>query len=213
MSKLLKLWAHRRFDSQGAFERVIDPHMTALYRLAWRWCGNASDAEDLLQELMCKLYPRRTEVLAVDKLRPWLIRVMYRLFVDGTRRQRPLAFSALAPAGGEAEPDGDGPDFADNLEIEADDNPEADADRQLSRERLEHALQRLPEARRALLVMHDVEGYSLPELADMLETPAGTLKVQLHRTRERLRTLLWNTGCNPSPGPCVSSSEDVTHEL
>src|SRR5713101_2444787 len=70
------------------------------------------------------------------------------------------------------------------------DGPEEDAERSGQRERILRALDRLNPEQRAVVAMHDVEGYSLEELATMLETPLGTLKSRLHRARQRLRALL-----------------------
>lgn len=206
MSKLLKLWAHPRFNSESLFEKAMESHITALYRLAWRWCGNPQDAEELLQELLCKLYPKRRDVLAVEQLRPWLIRVMYRLFVDTTRRQRVRPSSMNAMERADEDP------LAD-LEIETADRPDAVTETQLTNARLQAALDRLPEAQRILILMHDVEEYPLPELETLLDTPLSTLKSRLHRGRERLRNLLWEEDATDLPGSCVLSIEDANHEL
>src|SRR5438874_12742244 len=68
--------------------------------------------------------------------------------------------------------------------------PEDEAERRGQRERIMRALDRLNTEQRAVVAMHDVEGYSLEELETMLETPLGTLKSRLHRARQRLRALL-----------------------
>jgi len=51
---------------------------------------------------------------------------------------------------------------------------------------------------RAVVVLHDIEGYSLEELAHLLDTPLGTLKSRLHRARAQLRSLLM---MEPKPVP------------
>jgi len=70
------------------------------------------------------------------------------------------------------------------------DGPEQDAERSALRDRILLAVRQLNPEQRAIVAMHDVEGYSLEELAKMLETPIGTLKSRLHRARQRLRALL-----------------------
>ena len=52
------------------------------------------------------------------------------------------------------------------------------------------AWERLGEEHRAVLSMHDIEDYTLPELAQIMDIPLGTLKSRLHRARARLRELL-----------------------
>ncbi|MFQ5488882.1 MAG: RNA polymerase sigma factor, partial [Gammaproteobacteria bacterium] len=84
MAKILG-FSSKRAD-QAHFERLLRPHLEQLYRLAYRFTGNATDAEDLVQDLLIKIYPRREELKQVEKLRPWLARVMYNLFIDHKRR-------------------------------------------------------------------------------------------------------------------------------
>ena len=63
-------------------------------------------------------------------------------------------------------------------------------DQQLTQERILAVWPLLGEDHRVVLAMHDIEDYSLPELAQMLDVPIGTLKSRLHRARARLRELL-----------------------
>lgn len=163
--------------SATQFEGLLRPHVEFLYRLAWRFSGSVADAEDLVQDLLLKLYPRAAELTAIEQLRPWLARVLYRQYVDLARRR---ARSLEEPADLEA------------LETAAapEDGPESRAERGELRARLLAALDGLNAEQRAVVVLHDVEGYSLEELEPILEAPLGTLKSRLHRGRERLRALL-----------------------
>src|SRR5262245_39417832 len=70
------------------FERLLREHVPALYRSAYRWTGTVDRAEDLVQQLLMRLYPRLAELRKLDRLRPWALRVMYRIFVDELRRER-----------------------------------------------------------------------------------------------------------------------------
>ncbi len=160
-------------------------HVEYLYRVAYRFCGNnQADAEDLVQDLLIKLYPRVEEIRALEHLRPWLVRVMYRQFIDQVRRNKrsPLY----------------GADDVMKLEIAADEGQTAAS--LLEQERLQHqlltAMNALNEEQRAVVSLHDIEGYTLQELEDMLETPIGTLKSRLHRARAKLRGVL-----EPFAGP------------
>src|SRR6266850_6068124 len=87
------------------FEDLLRPQVEYLYRLAWRFTGSVADAEDLVQDVLIKLFPRTRELLEIERLRPWLARVLYRQFVDSIRKQ------ARSPNAG----------FADDAEGE--DNP------------------------------------------------------------------------------------------
>ncbi len=155
------------------FERVIGPDMDHLRRLAIRLTGNTDDAADLLQDLMLRLQPRMDEVVALERPRPWLSRVLYRLFVDEWRRRR-----SGPEIDGSVEPDAAAGGGLD---------PENAFEQGLTRARLQNALDRLPAFQRELVIMHDVEGYTLVEVAEITATPTGTLKSRLHRARAALR--------------------------
>jgi len=159
------------------FERALQPHLDTLRRLALRLTGSAEDAEDLMQEFLTRLYPRAGKVMAVEQLRPWLMRVLYRQFVDRWRRRR-------------ADPVIEDDTEPDDRAGDAIDMPDAVFDRQLTAERLQAALDRLPAPQRELVILHDVEGYTLPEVAQILEVSLGTLKSRLHRARRRVRDML-----------------------
>ncbi len=159
------------------------PQVEYLYRLAWRFTGSVADAEDLVQDLLLKLYPRTAELYEIEQLRPWLARVLYRQFVDSVRQQ------ARSPITVIADDPSDGENALDAFPA-AKDGPEDCAERSAWRERILAALQQLNPEQRAVVAMHDIEGYSLEELETILATPLGTLKSRLHRARQRLRALL-----------------------
>lgn len=165
------------------FDDLLRPQIEYLYRLAWRFTGSVADAEDLVQDVLIKLFPKTEEMLGIKKLRPWLARVLYHQYVDSVRhRARSPALEVVGGAEGEDDP-------MDTLPT-AVAGPEEQAERGAWRERLVAALGQLNPEQRAVIAMHDVEGYSLEELETMLETPLGTLKSRLHRARQRLRALL-----------------------
>jgi len=165
------------------FDDLLRPQVEYLYRLAWRFTGSVADAEDLVQDVLLKLFPRTEEMLAIQKLRPWLARVLYHQYVDSVRqRARSPALEVVGDTEGDDDP-------LDTLPA-AVAGPDEQAEQGAWRERLVAALGQLNPEQRAVIAMHDVEGYSLEELETMLETPLGTLKSRLHRARQRLRALL-----------------------
>lgn len=168
------------------FERLLREHVPALYRSAYRWTGAVDRAEDLVQQLLLRLYPRLPELRKLDQVRPWALRVMYRIFVDELRRTRssPVLFGA------ESAPDGELPAENDEAWLDPGPGPPELTERQLTQERLVRAWEQLGAEHRMVLAMHDIEDYSLPELAGIMDIPLGTLKSRLHRARARLRELL-----------------------
>lgn len=176
-----------RPDPAQAFEELLEPLIPVLFRHAFRWTAARDQAEDLVQELLVRLYPRMEEVAALQRVQPWALKVMYRIFVDQHRRERnsPVQSVDALPASADAPVEAP-------LEGYPDDGPGPPelVERQLTGERLAAAWARLGQDHRVVVALHDIEGYGLEELAEMLETPVGTLKSRLHRARNRLRTLL-----------------------
>jgi RNA polymerase sigma-70 factor (ECF subfamily) len=170
-----------RQSHAAEFDRLLRDHVPALYRSAYRWTGAPDRAEDLVQEVLVRLYPKLEEIRGLDRVRPWALRVMYRIFVDQIRRERssPVHFG-VEPGG-----DDEGQEFIDPSL-----GPAELLEQQLTQERIVAAWDRLGEEHRVVLAMHDIEDYSLPELAQIMEIPLGTLKSRLHRARAKLRELL-----------------------
>jgi len=160
---------------RASFEALLRPHLERLYRLAFRFTGSRADAEDLVQELCTRVLPDVETLRRLDRPGPWLARALHNLYVDQVRRRvrSPVDSVAELP---EVESGAPGPE-----ELAASD---------LTLERIEAALAHLPPEQRAVIAWHDIEGYTLEELADVQRLPLGTLKSRLHRARAALRRLL-----------------------
>lgn len=181
-------------DPAAEFDRLLRPLIPVLYRHAYRWTAARDRAEDLVQDLLVRLYPRLDELAALDRVQPWALRVMYRIFVDQHRRaaNSPVRPMDEAPSTGSGEPADPGEAFADDAQ-----DPPALVERELVARQIEAAWAQLGEDHRVVVAMHDIEGYGLDELSGLLDTPVGTLKSRLHRARAKLRDLL-------AEEPCIS---------
>lgn len=176
-------------SSREHFMRLVQPHIEPLFRLAWRLTGTRHDAEDLLQELLLKLYPRTDELARVEQLRPWLARVLYRMFIDEKRRSNrsPLHLAI------DNSPDDNVPAALDEHR-QTEEPPESGLQRSHDQQLVEACIRRLSGDHRDVLLLHDIEGYALKEMEAILDCPIGTLKSRLHRARARLRELLEEEG-------------------
>ncbi len=169
-------------ESQSAiFERIVRPHFDRLYRLAWRLAGSKAEAEDLFQELLLKAYGKVDQLIDIEEPGTWLSRVMYNLFIDQQRRFRRQRMQTVD----EGHLPGDG-----LAALAGDLDPVADKLRYDKLASLDHALNRLSEEHRTVVLLHDTEGYKLSEIQAITNTPVGTLKSRLHRARARLREIL-----------------------
>jgi RNA polymerase sigma-70 factor (ECF subfamily) len=159
------------------FAALVEPHYDVLYRVAYRLTRSVHDAEDLAQEVCARAFPRLDEIEKLEQPRGWLLRVLYRLFVDSVRRYERKFVGSID-------------DVDERALVSEQPGPLEEAERALARRRLDDAWRHLDEEQRALLALHDVEGYSLLELNEITGIKEGTLKSRLHRARVRLGKLL-----------------------
>lgn len=154
------------------------PHVSYLYRVAYRLTNNADAAEDLLQDIMLHFYPRLQELKCIESLRPWLVRSVYNRFIDNVRKNKRNPVSdALEES---------------VLEVVADHaaEPERETEQDLMNQRISQALDLLNDDQRDVVMLHDMEGYTLTELAEIMAVPVGTLKSRLHRARNSIKEFL-----------------------
>lgn len=166
---------HSGESESDRFATLIRQHYASLYRAAYRLTRSTVDAEDLVQEVCVRAYPRLCEIEGLEQPRGWLLRVLYRLFVDLRRRYERTHVRAID----EEE------EFASSVP-----GPAEEADRALQRLRVEEAWRHLSQEQRLLLALHDIEGYTLAEIHSLTGLKDGTIKSRLHRARVRLGRLL-----------------------
>lgn len=181
------------------FDQLMRGHVRPLYRYAFRWTGDADQAEDLVQETLTRLFSELPRLREIEQIRPWAARVMYRIFVDWLRRanRSPVVFVGRSGATGEPLDD-------ENEHVEARDDAwstEELTEKAFERERIVTAWAGLAQHHRVVLSLYDIEGYSLEEVAQIIEVPVGTAKSRLSRARNRLRELL-NDGTDSGSPTC-----------
>jgi RNA polymerase sigma-70 factor (ECF subfamily) len=164
-------------EAYERFAALVQPHYEVLYRTAYRLTRSTHDAEDLAQEVCARAYPRLDEIERLEQPRGWLLRVMYRLFVDWSRRYERTHVASM--------------ETVDVLAMASEEAGPAElAEMLLDGRHLDRAWQRLDREQRALLALHDVEGYTLEEINRITGLKEGTLKSRLHRARVRLGKFL-----------------------
>lgn len=164
------------------FEERIRPYAKSCYQTAYRLTGSRSDTEDLVQELFIKLYQQFDQWAAMEEPIGWIKRVLYNLHVDLYRKK-------ARTHGINEQTRNDEEGVLDRL-VSGGASPEDAAQSSQKQERLLAALSQLDGEQRALVTLHLLEGYTLEEASTLLDTPLGTLKSRLHRSKAQLKKLL-----------------------
>jgi RNA polymerase sigma-70 factor, ECF subfamily len=158
----------------AAFEQLVDRHRPVVVRVAARIVG-AEDAEDVSQDAFLRAFHRLDRFRGEAPFRAWLLRITHNAALDHLARRRaepvdPQQFDASEPSA--ARPP------AERLELRE------------RIERLERKLRGLSAEHRAVLVLRDAEGMSYEEIADITDSPLGTVKGRLHRARREFIEML-----------------------
>jgi RNA polymerase sigma-70 factor (ECF subfamily) len=156
-----------REGSERAFEILYDRHTPRAYQTAWRILGGSrADADDAVQETWLRaigsLDGRR---IGGSDFGAWLRSIAAHVAIDIVRKQVRLEFDA-------------------NVDAPLDETDDA------SRLDLETAIASLPGGYRAVLVLHDIEGFTHEEIGERLGIAAGTSKAQLFKARRAVRARL-----------------------
>lgn len=184
-------------QSKDAFAALINPYLDKLYRLAYRLTSNVDDAQDLVQDVLLKLYGRRDELTSIREISPWLGRVLFNQFIDDKRRYGRQPIKAIDTSA----------DVEDHVDVANGAEPESSTEQHQTNRRLIAALARLSEEHRIVVLLHDAEGYKLNEIQELTGTSLGTLKSRLHRARGRLREILEKDGTFSGASTCSSVDE------
>lgn len=158
-----------------AFGELVRRHRDRLWAVALRTLGNPDDAADGLQDGLLNAFRRAGSYRGDAAVTTWLHRIVVNACLDRTRRVAARPTSVL-------EED----DHSQRL-ASPDSDPADTATRRLD---IQNALGTLPTDQRVPLVLVDMEGYSVAEVAQLLGVPAGTVKSRCARARAKLAPLL-----------------------
>jgi RNA polymerase sigma-70 factor (ECF subfamily) len=173
-------------NDRAAFNEIVLRYKDKVYNYIYRMVRNATDAEDLTQETFVRAYLSLHSFQSRASLNTWLFRIATNLCIDHSRRAKRTQglVTSLSPDNEEEE---------EGLQR---DIPDATFDPQrllLNKElgeKLEKALQELPEKLRMVVLLYDVEGLSYEEIAAIAGCPLGTVKSRLFNARAVLRRKL-----------------------
>ena len=185
------------------FTRDALPHLDALYSAALRYTRNPADAEDLVQEAFAKAYAAFHQFRPGTNLRAWLHRILTNTYINTYRkRQRqPQQVSADATSG-----EDDNFSLYDRIADATAAPAEVEALSHLTDDEVKQALADLPEQFRMAVYLADVEGFRYAEIAEIMDTPIGTVMSRLHRGRAALQRALFEYAQKRGLVPAASSA-------
>jgi RNA polymerase sigma-70 factor (ECF subfamily) len=153
-----------------AWDELVELYGERIYNLALHFAGNREEAEDLTQEIFLRLYTHLRQYRGDCPLVSWALRLSRNLCIDHYRRNRQERRSlrvsdevlAHVPA-------------VDDIHAETQWREEVEA--------VHAALGEMPEEMAEVVLLRDLQGWSLEEVAASLDIPIGTVKSRLHRAR------------------------------
>lgn len=174
-----QLIARAQSGDEQAFATLFDQHKRRVYSLCLRMTGDMAEAEDLSQEAFLQLFRKIATFRGESAFSTWLHRLVVNVVLMHLRRKGLQQVSL---------------DDVDASQDEPVKREYGDDDKRLlhsiDRITLSRAIEGLPPGYKAVLVLHDIEGYEHNEIAQILNCSVGNSKSQLHKARLKLREVL-----------------------
>lgn len=174
----LALVDRARQGDADAFGLLVRAYQHRLVNFAGAMLGNAADAEDVAQEAFLRAWRSIGGFRGGSSFKTWLYQIAANAARTSRTRRRGRPEEPRGDAAATPEAFGQ-PRAADDVEAAV-----------VDRDRLDRALQALPEEWRAAVVLRDVEGLEYAEIARALQVPIGTVESRIFRGRARLRALI-----------------------
>jgi len=164
-----------------AFAALVSQYQKKVYYVAYQMLGNHLDADEVVQETFVRIYRRRKELTDVTNFTSFLVRVATNYAIDLLRKQKghsQIDDSTALPGETQME-------LARQVRT-----PREEFRDKVVMEEIRRALDTLPPRQRTTALLHDVEGYSKAEVAEILGCPEATVRSNLHIARKKLKAIL-----------------------
>ena len=178
MNELL-LISRARGGDREAFGALVEQYRDNVYRLAYRMCGNAYDADEAAQEAFVAAWRALPNFRGDAKFSTWLYRLTTNAAIDVMRREKRHQTVG----------DGEMVDLADDA-----DSPQETVERTEQQEAVQKALSTLSEEYREVLLLRYMEELDYAEIAEVLQLPSGTVKSRINRAKAALKAALLKSG-------------------
>ncbi len=168
-------------DDIQSFNILVDRYKNQLLNFIFRFIGDRTVAEDLVQETFLRLYRKKHYYKEIAKFSTWIYTIAGNLAKSELRRRKRRNFLSINNASDE-KTDFDLPD--------RDANPMENTETSIVLREINKAISELPEHFKEVVLMRDVQELSYEEIATALKIPLGTVKSRVNRGRLRLQEQL-----------------------
>ncbi|AZA12928.1 sigma-70 family RNA polymerase sigma factor [Corynebacterium choanae] len=172
-------------EQQRTFEEQALPLLDQLYSGALRMTRNPADAEDLVQDTYMKAFQAFDSFTPGTNLKAWLYRIMTNTFISSYRKKKRRPTQTSADEITDSQMFSSSSHQAVGLE-----SAEIEALKNLPDQQIAAAFNELSEDNRMVVWYSDIQGLPYKEIAEIMDTPIGTVMSRLHRGRKQLRELL-----------------------
>jgi RNA polymerase sigma-70 factor (ECF subfamily) len=171
-----------RTGDPAAFEPLVEKYRERVWRLAYGYLRDREEAWDVAQEAFVRAWQALPTFRGQSAFYTWLFRITMNVATDRARQRaaRGRAF------GTEPVPEEDW----ERVMTDPGAGPDDAATHAQERQRIQQALEALPQHHRTIIMLSDLEGLSYREIAEVLDIPMGTVMSRLHNARKRLRRVL-----------------------
>jgi RNA polymerase sigma factor (sigma-70 family) len=180
------LVARAQRGDTAAFDVLIQRYQQRLYATVYHMTSNHDDANDLLQDVFIKAYRSLGSFKGQSSFYTWIYRITINRTLNFLKRHRRRTdrHTSLDDVDRAIEHD---PEFVALMSV---DSPRREVGLRELQQRLNDALQKLSEPHRAVVMLHDIQGLTHPDIARILRCSEGTVRSRLFYARQQLQQLL-----------------------
>jgi len=178
------LVAKARRGAGEAFDILVERYKERLYATIYHVTGNHEDADDLVQDALIKAYKSLGSFKGQSSFYTWVYRIAVNRTINFLKRRKNRNHFSLDDVDGNIQTD---PDF---VELMSHVTPRREVGLNELQERLNEALQKLSEAHRGVVVMHDIQGMTHADIAKVMKCSEGTVRSRLFYARQQLQGYL-----------------------
>ena len=167
---------------RDCFEVLVRRYMEKAFHIAFNFTRNTETAKDLSQDAFVRAYANLKQFDGRSTFYTWFYRIVVNLCLDHARRQRRVVWESLDQV---SEESGEPPQFADSTFA-----PEQQAIAGEAKRRVNKTLETMPKKQRTAFLLRNDQGLSIADVAKVMKTTEGTVRVYLHRAVAALRQSL-----------------------